>query len=241
MRHFLTYHSATNILRHPPLAVKHPKPQIQYTYTVHRYAITDRTLFPGPAQPTDEPRVPHVQLSSLLDQTARWAAEGIDYIQLREKDLPPATLATLARQILEILRNTQTKLLINSRADIAVATAAHGVHLTSAPGQLTPGQVRQLYAAATLPPPVLSISCHTLAEVEQARHDADLILFSPIFHKSIAGKLIAPGQGLEALHAASLAAAPIPIYALGGVTPGNAASCLEAGAAGIAGIHHFHP
>jgi thiamine-phosphate pyrophosphorylase len=217
---------------------------------VRRYAITDRTLFPSPSQPTHEPRVPHPsqlhregwepQLSALLDQTARWAAEGIDYIQLREKDLPAATLATLARQILQNLRHTQTKLLINSRADIAIATAAHGVHLTAAPGELTPQQIRQLYAAASLPPPILSISCHTLAEVEQARDHADLILFSPIFHKSIAGELITPGQGLEALHAACLAAAPTPIYALGGVTAENTASCLEAGAAGVAGIHLFH-
>lgn len=220
---------------------------------MHRYAITDRTLFPSETKEfsgTEKSRVPHssqlhrevwdVQLSALLHQTAHWAAEGIDYIQLREKDLPPATLASFTRQILQNLSNSQTKLLINSRADIAIATAAHGVHLTSAPGQLTPQQVRQLYAAATLPPPILSISCHTLAEVEQARHHADLILFGPVFHKSIAGELITPGQGLEALHAASLAAAPTPIYALGGVTPENAPSCLKAGAAGVAGIHLFH-
>ncbi len=225
---------------------------------MRRYAITDRTLFPVKTEEFRETQessgtkewVPHPsqlhrenwdpQLNAILHQTARWAAEGIDYIQLREKDLPAATLATLTRQILEALGNTRTKLLLNSRADIAVATAAHGVHLTAAPGQLTPGQVRQLYAAATLPPPILSISCHTLAEVEQARNHIDLILFAPVFQKSIAGELITPGQGLEALHAASLAAAPTPIYALGGITPENAASCLEAGAAGIAGIHLFH-
>jgi len=220
---------------------------------VRRYAITDRTLFPAKTEEfssTEKSRVPHPsqlhregwepQLSALLRQTAQWAAEGIDYIQLREKDLAPATLASLTRQILQNLRNTHTKLLINSRADVAIATAAHGVHLTAAPGQLTPQQVRQLYADATLPPPVLSISCHTLAEVEQARRHADVILFGPIFHKSIAGELITPGQGLEALHAASLAAAPTPIYALGGVNPENAASCLKAGAAGIAGIRLFH-
>jgi thiamine-phosphate pyrophosphorylase len=149
-------------------------------------------------------------------------------------------LAALARRILEALRNTETRLLINSRPDIAIATAAHGVHLTASPGQLSPAQVRELYAAATLPPPILSISCHTLAEVEQARGHADLILFAPIFQKSIAGEIVTPGQGLKALHAASLAAAPTPVYALGGVTPENAPACLEAGAAGIAGIRLFH-
>jgi thiamine-phosphate pyrophosphorylase len=220
---------------------------------VRRYAITDRTLYPGSSQPADKVRVPHpsqsyregwdpqqsAQLSALVRQTALWAADGIDYIQLREKDLDAATLATLARRILEALRNTETKLLINSRPDVAIATAAHGVHLTSSPGQLTPAQVRELYAA-TLPPPIVSISCHTLAEVEQARQTADIILFAPVFQKSIAGQLITPGQGLEALHAACLAAAPTPVYALGGITHENAPACLQAGAAGVAGISLFH-
>ena len=236
---------------------------------MRRYAITNRSLFPSETEEssgTKESWVPHVpllghelpsaanrvshpsqfhrekwvpQLSALLHQTAQWAAQGIDYIQLREKDLLPATLATLTRQILQILHGTPTRLLINSRPDIAIASGAHGVHLTAAPGQITPAQVRQLYATASLPRPIISISCHTLAEVEQARHHADLILFGPIFHKSIAGELITPGQGLEALHAACLTAAPTPIYALGGVTPESASACLEAGAAGVAGIHLF--
>ena len=204
-----------------------------------RYAITDRTLFTGPSQPACEVGMPPQQ-SALIHQTALWAANGINYIQLREKDLPPVALANLARRILENLRHTRTRLLINSRPDVAIATAAHGVHLTAAPGQLTPAQVRELYAAATLPPPVISISCHTLAEVEQAHdHHADIILFSPVFHKSIAGQIITPGRGLEALHAACLAAAPVSIYALGGVTKENASACLDAGAAGVAGIRLF--
>ena len=224
----------------------HPRLEIPYTYTVRRYAITDRALFP------DQVRAPHLpppehgassetsQLAALIRQTALWAAQGIEYIQLREKDLPAATLATLTRQILQVLHNSRTKLLINSRLDIAVATAAHGVHLISAPGQLTPAQVRSLYATARLPPPIVSISCHTLAEVEAARNHADLILFSPIFEKSAAGKLTTPGQGLEALRRAASAASPTPVYALGGVTPQNAPSCLETGASGIAGIRLFH-
>ena len=222
---------------------------------MRRYAITSRTLFPGPSQSADKDRVPHpsqsyregwnplqsAQLSALIHQTALWAAEGIDYIQLREKDLPAATLAALTRRILEAIRDTPAKLLINSRPDVAIATAAHGVHLTSAVSQLTPTQVRELYAAATLSPPIISISCHTLAEVEQARrHNADLILFAPVFQKSIADQLISAGQGLEALQTACLAATPIPIFALGGVTLENPSACLQAGAAGVAGIRLFH-
>jgi thiamine-phosphate pyrophosphorylase len=198
---------------------------------VRRYAITDRSLYIGTESDVRDALVRH---------TALWAAEGIDYIQLREKDLPASTLIELARKILDSIRDTPARLLINSRPDIAVAAAAHGVHLTSAPGQLTPAQVRELYASANLPRPVVSISCHTLPEVEQARRNADIILFAPVFQKTVGGQLIAPGQGLEKLHAACRSAAPTPIYALGGVTLEDAPACLEAGAAGVAGIRLFH-
>ena len=201
-----------------------------------RYAITNRALFPGTNQQ---------QQAALIRQTARWATEGIDIIQLREKDLPAAELATLARAILQSIRNTPTQILINSRADVALATSAHGVHLTSAPGELTPQQIRLLYSSTTLPPPLISVSCHTLAEVTRARdNQASAILFAPVFEKSIAGQPTTPGLGtglgLDLLRTACEAAAPIPVIALGGVTPANAPLCQQAGAAGIAGIRLFH-
>lgn len=198
-----------------------------------RYAITSRILFLG-----DDSR----QKTALIHQCARWADSGIDFIQLREKDLPARDLANLARNILGVIpASSKTKLLINSRADVALATLAHGVHLTAAPGELTPTQVRQLYATASSAAPIITVSCHTIAEVEHARqHQADAILFAPIFGKFGEGKRITPGLGLDQLRAAVSTASPIPIYALGGVTLENASSCLAAGAAGIAGIRLFH-
>ena len=199
-----------------------------------RYAITGRALNPG-----DEPQ----QQAALLRHASRWVANGIDFIQLREKDLPAANIAALAREILRIiaLASSSTKLLINSHADIAIATRAHGVHLTASPSELTPAQVRGLYASANLPAPVISISCHTMEDVQRARdHRADAILFAPVFEKFVAGQTIAGGGGLDQLRTACVAASPIPVYALGGVTFDNAPSCLEAGAAGIAGIRLFH-
>jgi thiamine-phosphate pyrophosphorylase len=199
-----------------------------------RYAITSRTLYPG-----DELQ----QQAALVEQTARWASDGIDLIQLREKDLPAAALAALARKILQTitLATSPTRLLINSRPDIAIATGAHGVHLTASPDELTPTQVRDLYAAANLPNPIITISCHSLEDVQRAHQNTPhAILFAPVFEKIIAGEISTPGQGLDRLRAASAAASPIPIYALGGVTLENARSCLDAGAAGIAGIRLFH-
>jgi thiamine-phosphate pyrophosphorylase len=200
-----------------------------------RYAITSRALFPGD---------PRHQQAALVEQAARWASTGIDFIQLREKELPAADLAELAREILKNLSST-TKLLINSRPDIAIATAAHGVHLTASVGELTPAQVRHLYSATDLAPPVVTISCHTLAEVVRARDNGvDAILFGPVFGKLVAGRIVspppAPSESLAQLRAACTAAAPTAIFALGGVTLANAPACVEAGAAGIAGIRLFH-
>lgn len=196
-----------------------------------RYAITSRALFPG-----DEAR----RQESLIEQCARWAAEDIDFIQLREKDLPAGVLASLARSILAVISASQTKLLINARADVAMATGAHGVHLTAAPGELTPAQVRHLYAYAGRPTPFVSASCHTLDEVIQAcTNGADAVLFAPVFGKIVAGEVITAVAGLEALREACAIAAPVQVYALGGVTLENASSCIEAGAAGVAGIRLF--
>jgi thiamine-phosphate pyrophosphorylase len=200
-----------------------------------RYAITDRTRLAK-----DE----WARQSGLLEQAARLAALKVDYLQLREKDLPADDLATLARAILATLRDSPTKLLINSRADIALAVRAHGVHLTSAPGELTPAQVRALYAHASLPAPTVSLSCHTLEEATNAANSHEevrpnLILFGPVFEK--AGANTTPGTGLDLLTAACRAAAPIPVLALGGITEQNTPSCLAAGAAGIAAIRLFAP
>jgi thiamine-phosphate pyrophosphorylase len=209
-----------------------------------RYAITDLARVSGDASARE---------AALLRQAARLAAEGVDYLQLREKDLAPGTLAALARKLLGILRSSPhgPKLLINSRADIAVATQADGVHLTSELGGLTPADIRRLYASAGLPEPVVSVSCHSLNDVAHI-HDSKpaLILFGPVFEKVVAhpGELesslaidtrLSEGIGLNLLHLACAAAAPTPVLALGGITMENAPACLAAGAAGIAAIRLF--
>jgi thiamine-phosphate pyrophosphorylase len=206
-----------------------------------RYAITDRARFPG-----DEA----AREAALLRQAERLAAAHIDFVQLREKDLEPAALADLMRKLLAIFRaqSPRSRLLVNSRADVAVAAEADGVHLTSAEGSLLPGDIRRLFAAAGLPEPVVSVSCHTLGEVATARNgNPSLILFGPVFEKVVADvqgsqhseALVSEGCGLNLLHMACTTAAPVPVLALGGVAPENTEACLAAGAAGIAAIRLF--
>ncbi len=187
----------------------------------------------------DEPQ----RQAALVREAIRWVREGVDFIQLREKDLSTATLTALARQILTAIAGTtsHTKLLINSRADIAIATGAHGIHLTATPDELTPTGVRRLYASAGLPRPIITVSCHTFEEAQNAsQNGADAILLAPVFEKIASGQAISPGLGLEQLRAVCVALTPTPVYALGGVSLENAHSCIAAGAAGIAGIRIFH-
>ncbi|MFZ1928948.1 MAG: thiamine phosphate synthase [Candidatus Sulfotelmatobacter sp.] len=208
------------------------------------YYITDRKAFPGNER--DRSRL-------LLEKIDEAASAGIDYIQLREKDLSTRDLESLAREAIQIIRNNakpKTALLINSRTDVALASEAQGVHLPA--NDLSPNEIRQIWrCGAGAPstssgqalareispsPPQISISCHSPEEVTQAATNAaTLAIFAPVFEKKDA-----PGNapaGLEALRKACQAT--IPVLALGGITQQNAASCLQAGAAGIAAIRLF--
>jgi thiamine-phosphate pyrophosphorylase len=196
-----------------------------------RYAITDCSQL----------ATPNARRAHTLAAAKRWASQKIDIVQLREKNLDAGELYDLAKSILHVLRSAgaSTQLLIHSRADIALATGAHGVHLTSHPDELTPANVRALFAQADRKP-IVSISCHTIADVERAHAAAaDLILFGPVFEKRVNGLLVREGLGLDELCAASNAAASTPLLALGGITSANTALCINAGAAGIAGIRLF--
>lgn len=188
-----------------------------------RYAITDRTLFPG-----DE----HARRAALVAQTARLAREGVDYLQLREKDLPESDLVSLARAMHAAIREAggPTLLLLNGPPALAQWAGADGVHLSST----TFAQNLQSHHGL-----LVSASCHTLPDVARAREFADLILFAPVFEKRVAGEMVVPGVGLDALRKACAAAGEVPVLALGGVDAGNAQVCMDAGASGIAGIQNF--
>lgn len=202
-----------------------------------RYAITDLS-----SSLSDSPAKRRLRLE---EQLLRWAVDGVDTVQLREKHLNTGELFALAAAAQVVLGSLpqhigRPRLLINSRLDIALATGADGVHLSAAPGALTPAQTRAAFTAAGKPRCLVSISCHTLGEVARAGQDkADLILFGPVFEKRVAGKVVVEGKGLPLLRDACLTAAATPVLALGGVNPERVAACLEAGAAGFASIRAF--
>ena len=220
------------------------------------YYITDRTAF-GADEPTRRRR--------LLERVFEAASAGVDYIQLREKELPTRELESLSRDAVAILNKLRTehgelrtKLLINSRTDVALAMGADGVHLRS--DDISPREVRAIWekshvgtaafgcptarsTAATAgqskelsPRPLIGVSCHSPAEARQAEaNGATFAVFAPVFEKK--DFPAAKAAGLMQLREACTV--KIPVLALGGVTLENAQFCLESGASGIAAIRLF--
>lgn len=182
----------------------------------------------------------------LLHSIRRSAEAEVDFIQLRERDLPARDLlelATAAAKIVEEVNSSndsQTRLLINSRTDIALACGIAGIHLRA--NDISAADARSiLMAAGGQGSAVVAASCHSMREVELAEgHGADFAVFGPVFGKIASSS---PVQGLRALEevcrSRRAATPPMPVLAIGGVNVDNAAGCLAAGAAGIAGIRLF--
>jgi thiamine-phosphate pyrophosphorylase len=183
------------------------------------------------------------QRERLFECIAAVADAGIHYIQLREKDLSPRALLELAQAAVKTLsgrRRPNTRLLINSRIDVAMAAGADGVHLPSGAGELPASEVRALWMKVRGTAPVIGVSCHTRAEVEYAEaHGADFCLFGPVFEKNGLRNPAGTARLRESCLRTTSASSRMPILALGGVTLENAPACIEAGAAGVAGIRLF--
>ncbi|MFZ0311754.1 MAG: thiamine phosphate synthase [Candidatus Korobacteraceae bacterium] len=200
------------------------------------YYITDRKGFAGTAAD---------QRTALLRRIADAAGASVDYIQLREKDLGSRELEHLTREAGRAVRDnsSNTRLLINGRADVALACGADGVHLPS--GELAASEIRALWMECCGREPVTGVSAHSIADVREAKaHGADFAVFAPIFEKA---QTNVNGIGLDALREAcsttrergDVEARRFAVLALGGVSLANARACLEAGAAGLAGIRLF--
>lgn len=157
---------------------------------------------------------------------------GVDLIQIREKDLGVRELILLAEGAVAAAHGGTSWVMINDRLDVALASAASGVHLGehSLPAEM----VRRIAPPAFR----IGVSCHSDAECLAAEEaGADYVLLGPIFETP---SKIAYGLplGLEVLHRTT-AHLTIPVLAVGGITLERARQCRKAGAAGIAGIRIF--
>ena len=215
--------------------------------------VTDRSLLQ--AEPAEARQI-------LLKKIAAAVTAGVDWIQIREKDLSGKESSTLTREAMKLTRTAARddapgaaesagvwpvsgsapakaahgRILVNDRLDIALAVHAGGVHLSEQ--SLAPQEALRMLRGLEREDFLIGVSCHSYQAAKEAeRGGADYLFFGPVFATPSKAAYGAP-QGLDRLsevcHAVTL-----PVLAIGGITPDNAAVCLSAGASGIAAIRLF--
>jgi len=188
--------------------------------------VTDRRAVAPDARTTA------AELAALEGQLDEALEAGINLIQLREGDLAARDLLGLAERVAARARQTQTRVLINDRADVALSLPDAGLHVKSDGPPVS--VVRRLAGAERL----IGRSAHP--PINRSLVDgADFLIFGTVF-ASRSKPPDAKPAGAEALRLAC-ASATVPVLAIGGVTPERVADCRDAGAAGIAGIGIFLP
>ena len=188
--------------------------------------VTDRLSLPSGS--------PAGAAKSLAEIAARAAAAGVDWIQIREKDFSGGALFQLASEILS--HAASARVLVNDRLDVALAAGAAGVHLG---GEGLPvSAVRASLGERGRRAFLVGKSCHSLDQALGAETDgADYVFFGPVFATPSKLAYGAP-QGIDRL-AEVCRKISIPVVAIGGITPENAAECIAAGAGGLAAIRFF--
>ena len=218
--------------------------------------VTDRLGLARGAVPADE----SVRVARLLAQIRMAIEAGVDWVQIREKDLAGRPLMDLTRQALALAlasaadattvakpariapaSQRRSRVIVNDRLDVAVAAEAGGVHLggESLPVREAAGwRAKERGTRAELANFLIGASCHSVQSAQAAAAaGADYIIFGPVFDTPSKAKFGAP-QGVERLREVC-AAVQIPVLAIGGIDASNAAECFGAGASGVAAIRLF--
>jgi thiamine-phosphate pyrophosphorylase len=189
--------------------------------------VTDRRSLTG---------TPDHSLKLQLEKIEQAAKAGVDWIQLREKDLSGRELAGLAERATACAWSGSA-VLINDRVDVACAVGASGVHLGER--SLPPKEARRLVSQrCSREDFIVGVSAHSLEGAIQAEQaGADYVIFGPV-HATPSKAGFGRPQGTQRLQEVCKRLT-IPVLAIGGITLENAGDCLAAGAAGIAAIRLF--
>ncbi|MDR0311663.1 MAG: thiamine phosphate synthase [Acidobacteriota bacterium] len=188
------------------------------------YYITDRRSLAVPGE------------AALLRRVRKVISWGVDFVQIREKDLSDRRLFNLTRRVVEMARETPRaapcRVLVNGRADIAAAAGADGVHLTSS--GLMISDIR-----AWIPKNfIVGVSVHATREIRAAcAGGVDYVLVGHVF-PTASKEGMGSALGVDFLRRAC-AGAPVSVLALGGITAERIPAVMQTGAAGVAGIGLF--
>ncbi len=192
------------------------------------YLVTDR------ARLTPDARTTRDAIVALESFVADAIDAGVDVIQLRERDLDGGALRDLAVRVRRRASGTLTRVLVNDRADVAMAAGADGVHVRADGPPVA--RVRTLASGDW----IVGRSVHSVAEARAAGQDgADYVLFGTVFPGGSKGGGPEDDR-LPALHEVARTI-QLPVIAIGGIDPARAAACLRKGAAGVAAISIFLP
>jgi thiamine-phosphate pyrophosphorylase len=190
--------------------------------------VTERRSLPARPDFTRE--------AALVERIRDAAYAGVDWVQIREKDLDGKPLCDLVSASIAAIRGSSVKVMVNDRLDVAWATGASGVHLGE--NALTVAEVVKAQRRFGTSEFLVGASCHSLEAARRAaQHGADYVFFGPVFATPSKAAFGAP-QGLERL-AEVCRSISIPTLAIGGISAENAEACITAGAAGIAAIRLF--
>jgi thiamine-phosphate pyrophosphorylase len=181
--------------------------------------ITDRARFAGGGD-------------ALVERVAAAARAGVHLVQIRERDMEGAALLRLVAACVAAVRGTRTRVLVNDRVDVALAAAAHGVHLRA--DSMPAPRIRRIAADSFL----IGRSVHSIADVRRAEEEGgvDYLLFGTVFETASKPGVAAAG---DAALREAVSATRLPVLAIGGVTPATLPRVAAAGAAGFAAIGLF--
>ena len=191
-----------------------------------RCLVTDRQRLAGAGASFDQAR------RLLLAQLGNAVQRGVDFIQVRERDLEAGQLAALVEATLALARGTSSRIIVNDRLDVALACGADGVHLRA--DSIPTADARSIVPAGFL----IGRSVHAPGEASAAE-GCDYLIAGTVFpsRSKPAGAAVLGIEGLRSIVRASRA----PVLAIGGVTAERFDDVAAAGAAGVAGIGLFLP
>jgi 8-oxo-dGTP diphosphatase len=168
--------------------------------------------------------------SAFVERAQRALAAGVRLIQLREKTWERTRRDAFVARMSALAAPFGAKLLLNGAIDDARALGCAGVHWTARALHAATGRPRDLVVAA---------SCHTRAELTRAAAlDVDFVVLGPVLATPTHADAVPLGWGA---FADAIAGARIPVFALGGLQPGDLAEAIARGAHGIAMRRHAWP